>query len=100
MKNWILIVIASIVGFTLGWAAGFFLFRSDAPQDVECCFEGEMCLNEEEWVKTSIGCVDDQAASAELLKISFEEELERYKLTIKLAECQGALKESRRGTDE
>jgi hypothetical protein len=39
MRGWIAEVLAVIVGTGVGIGIGFLLFRSDAPQETECCIE-------------------------------------------------------------
>ncbi len=97
---------ALLVGFFAAGCIGGYSYGSEQRPCVECCVEGEMCMDEEEWMVTSIGQVDDQAAAAELSrlldecwkenKVDIEDLPKLTAMGLKLAECRGALKECQR----
>lgn len=93
---------------------GFFAARLYYSETscAECCKEGELCENEEEWSKTLMDC-SGYKADADLMSNMLkdcEKEYREYKdkmlsmdelpamtqCSLNLAECRGALKECQR----
>ena len=107
-------VISAVTLAIMFTAIGFVWGRGTAPKVApmadscaECCPEGEMCVDKDEWAATEIGVVNEQAAAEEYSKMLKACENKVQDITIKglpelinvriaSAECEGMLKECRR----
>ncbi len=105
----VLIMFFSGLAFSGGGWLGYERGKLQRPC-FECCVEGEMCQNEEEWANILIGASGDQGDAAEMSRLLNEcwKECdvlsapdtnrlpELTQCALALSECRGALKECQR----